>query len=296
MANDQNGEAQRRLLAVLIDADNIPAKYANDIFDEIAGLGEAAVRRVYGDFSNDYMNGWNKAFASLALVAHQQHANTKGKNSSDIALVIDAMDLMHSGRFDGFVLVSSDSDFTRLASRIREQGLIVFGIGRRNTPSSFRSACNQFIYIENIVATTVDNGSEQQVSPKQAEPKQQVPKQTTQKSPTPNPEPTAPSQALISEQVIESRVIYPPSKAVPIIRKAMAGSDIVEWITLAALGSKIRAVRSDFDPRDYGHTKLVDVVRNSGHFDIEMQGNTARVRIKPAQAPKKKPAAGAAKG
>ena len=138
-------------LAVLIDADNTSAKWADDIFEEIATLGEASVRRIYGDFSGPQLRGWEKKLARLALIPHQQFAYTKGKNSSDIALVIEAMDLMHTGRFDGFVVVSSDSDFARLASRLREQGLQVFGIGRRNTPEAFRKACKRFIFIENLL-------------------------------------------------------------------------------------------------------------------------------------------------
>ncbi len=140
------------LLAVLIDADNVSPKHAAAIFKEIASLGEASVRRIYGDFSNPHLKGWSEILAAFAIVPHQQFANTVGKNSSDIALVIDAMDLLHSGRFDGFVLVSSDSDFTRLASRIREQGLDVYGIGQRKTPDAFRNACKRFIFIENIMA------------------------------------------------------------------------------------------------------------------------------------------------
>ncbi|MFD0858803.1 NYN domain-containing protein [Roseovarius aquimarinus] len=138
------------LLAVLIDADNTSPRWTKAIFDEIAGIGEASVRRCYGDFSSQQMSGWNKVQAEFGLVPHHQPANTVGKNASDIALVIDAMDLMHSGRFDGFVLVSSDSDFTRLASRIREQGLDVFGIGAKKTPEAFRKACKRFIYLENL--------------------------------------------------------------------------------------------------------------------------------------------------
>jgi uncharacterized LabA/DUF88 family protein len=141
---------QTPLLAVLIDADNTSPKYTKAIFEEIAGIGEASVRRCYGDFSSNQMSGWSKVQAEFGMVPHHQPANTVGKNASDIALVIDAMDLMHSGRFDGFVLVSSDSDFTRLASRIREQGLDVFGIGQRKTPEAFRKACKRFIFLENI--------------------------------------------------------------------------------------------------------------------------------------------------
>jgi hypothetical protein len=141
------------LLAVLIDADNSSPKWADAIFEEIAALGEASVRRIYGDFSRQQLSGWQDKLPSLALVPHHQPANTVGKNSSDIALVIDAMDLLHSGRFDGFVLVSSDSDFTRLASRIREQGLDVYGIGQQKTPDAFRKACKRFIFVENILKT-----------------------------------------------------------------------------------------------------------------------------------------------
>lgn len=139
-----------QLLAVLIDADNTSPKWTKAIFDEIATLGEASVRRCYGDFSSQQMSGWNRVQAEFGLVPHHQPANTVGKNASDIALVIDAMDLLHSGRFDGFVLVSSDSDFTRLASRIREQGLNVYGIGAKKTPEAFRKACRRFIFLENI--------------------------------------------------------------------------------------------------------------------------------------------------
>ena len=139
------------LLAVLIDADNSSPRWAEAVFEEIASLGEASVRRIYGDFSRNQMSGWQDMLPRLALVPHHQPANTVGKNSSDIALVIDAMDLLHSGRFDGFVLVSSDSDFTRLASRIREQGLDVYGIGQQKTPEAFRKACKRFIFVENIL-------------------------------------------------------------------------------------------------------------------------------------------------
>lgn len=146
------------ILAVLIDADNSSPKWAEAIFEEIASLGEASVRRIYGDFSRQAMSGWQEKLPNLALVPHHQPANTVGKNSSDIALVIDAMDLLHSGRFDGFVLISSDSDFTRLASRIREQGLDVYGIGQKKTPEAFRKACKRFIFVENLIGEPETRG------------------------------------------------------------------------------------------------------------------------------------------
>ena len=141
---------ESKKLAVLIDADNTSPKIADGLFEEVAKIGEASLRRIYGDFSKGQHAGWEKILARHAILAQQQFAYTTGKNSSDIALVIDAMDLLHSGRFDGFCLVSSDSDFTRLAARIREQGVEVYGIGQAKTPESFRQACSRFIFTENF--------------------------------------------------------------------------------------------------------------------------------------------------
>lgn len=147
MAND----TKLPRLAVLIDADNTSARIADGLFEEVARIGEASVRRIYGDFSSTRMKGWTEILARHAIIPQQQFAYTTGKNASDITLVIDAMDLMHSGRFDGFCLVSSDSDFTRLAARIREQGIDVYGFGEEKTPESFRQACRRFVYTENLI-------------------------------------------------------------------------------------------------------------------------------------------------
>ena len=141
-------------LAVLIDADNTSPKVADGLFEEVAKMGEASLRRIYGDFSKGQQAGWEKVLARHAILPTQQFAYTTGKNSTDITLVIDAMDLLHSGRFDGFCLVSSDSDFTRLAARIREQGIDVYGIGQQKTPEAFRQACTRFIFTENFVRET----------------------------------------------------------------------------------------------------------------------------------------------
>src|SRR4029077_21094292 len=138
-------------LAVLIDADNASARIAPGLFEEIAKIGEASVRRIYGDFSTSRLKAWADVLAMHAIMTHQNFANTSGKNASDIALVIDAMDLLHSGRFAGSGLVSSDSDFTRLATRIREQGVDVYGFGEEKTPESFRQACRRFTYTENLL-------------------------------------------------------------------------------------------------------------------------------------------------
>ena len=138
-------------LAVLIDADNASARIVAGLFEEIARIGEASVRRIYGDFSGTRSKAWADVLQTHGIQPQQTFAYTTGKNASDIALVIDAMDLLHSGRFDGFCLVSSDSDFTRLAARIREEGVDVYGFGEQKTPASFRQACRRFIYTENLL-------------------------------------------------------------------------------------------------------------------------------------------------
>src|SRR3954465_192270 len=144
---------QQRLprLAVLIDGDNTSPQIVGGLFEEVAKFGEASVRRIYGDFTGPELKRWSNILQKHAIDPYQQFAYTKGKNASDIALVIDAMDLLHSGRFDGFCLVSSDSDFTRLASRLREQGADVYGFGKQGTPESFRQACHRFICIEKLL-------------------------------------------------------------------------------------------------------------------------------------------------
>jgi hypothetical protein len=146
-------EDRSRRLAVLIDADNASAKIVDGLFEEIAKLGEASVRNIYGDFSNPRSKGWADVLSKYAIMPRQQFAYTTGKNASDITLVIEAMDLLHTGRFDGFCLVSSDSDFTRLAARIREEGVDVYGFGEQKTPESFRQACRRFFYTENLLPT-----------------------------------------------------------------------------------------------------------------------------------------------
>ncbi|MEO0390753.1 MAG: NYN domain-containing protein [Pseudomonadota bacterium] len=151
-------DRDRPLLAVLIDADNVPAKHADAILREVTAMGEPALRRVYGDWSSGRLKNWSDKVTALGLVAHQESANTVGKNASDIGLVIDAMDILHTRRFDGFVLVSSDSDFTALANRLREDGLMVIGIGEKKTPEALRNVCNRFVFIENIGGGAASGG------------------------------------------------------------------------------------------------------------------------------------------
>lgn len=243
-------------LCVLIDADNVPAHYAEAIFEEIAALGEASVRRIYGDWSAVRLNAWARKVAALGLVADQQFSNTRGKNASDIGLVIAAMDFLHSRLFDGFVLVSSDSDFTRLAARIREQGLDVFGIGEQKTPEAFRMACKRFIYVENLMA--------------QPEPEAVGALAGTQASP-----PAAPREAPKPAAGKES-----PNKAIPLVVAAMRaiGGD-EDWYSLGLVGQFIIQANPDFDTRTYGSPKLSDLLRKIARFEVKTgTGNHLMVR------------------
>ncbi|MBN2907667.1 MAG: NYN domain-containing protein [Rhodobacteraceae bacterium] len=229
------------LLAVLIDADNIPARYAEPILKEITSYGEPALRRVYGDWSSDRLKPWADKVLSLGLLAHQETANTKGKNASDIGLVIDAMDILHSGRFDGFVLVSSDSDFTRLASRIREHGLDVIGIGEAKAPVSLRNVCNRFVLIENIMDEPV---------------------------PAQKGKPTAEPAGKLS-----------PQEATDLIIRAMDKiNQEDDWYTLGQIGQFLTADNPDFDTRTYGKRKLSDLVRDLKRFETKKVGNQLHIR------------------
>ncbi len=232
-------------LAVLIDADNSSARYAQAIFEEIVKLGEANVRRIYGDFSDRRLAGWDGEIQSLAILQHQQRSNTTGKNAADIALVIDAMDLMHKGKLDGFCIVSSDSDFTRLAQRLREDGLVVYGFGERKTPEAFRNACSRFIYLENILETEPEKGK---------------------------------AAAGSRREKKES-----PKKAVNVIAKAMEDSDDDGWAHLGTVGSRILGAAPDFDPRTYGCPNLSTLVMKSGGFDVRKEsGSAIHIRRKAA--------------
>ena len=239
-------EARSPRLAVLIDADNASPRIADGLFEEVAKIGEASVRRIYGDFSGPRLKAWADILSKHAIIPYQQFAYTTGKNASDISLVIDAMDLLHSGRFDGFCLVSSDSDFTRLASRIREQGVDVFGFGEQKTPESFRQACRRFIYTENLL-----------------------------------PGAAAPDYDTAST----AKPLQSPNAAVPILKKVISQMESEDgWVNLGAVGRRLSNLASDFDPRTYGFGKLSDLVRNTNAFEVDQQeGRGLRIRVKAAQ-------------
>ena len=235
-------DRDRPLYAVLNDADNIPAKFAEDILKEVTSLGEPALRRVYGDWSDDKLKPWTTKAKELGLVAHQESANTTRKNASDIGLVIDAMDILHTGRFDGFVLVSSDSDFTALANRVREQGVDVIGIGEAKTPESLRNVCNRFILIENIVAPK-SVGQDAETAPEKRNPSEAVPR---------------------------------------IRKAMASIENDGEWYALSRIGAAVRALYPDWDYRTYGKTGLGDLLAGlKKEFETRNNEGTAEVRFTP---------------
>lgn len=235
-------QTTRPLLAVFIDADNVSSKLADAILREISGIGEPALRRVYGDWSNPQLAGWLAKARDLGMVAHQQSANTTGKNASDIGLVIDAMDILHSGKFDGFVLVSSDSDFTQLANRVREDGRLVIGIGEQKTPAALRIACNRFIFIENL---ETDDSDDKASKPTRVRAK------------------ASEAAALIRAAMAK-----------------IDQED--EWYNLGPIGSQLAAANPDFDARTYGSPKLSELVKRLNGFETRRLGTHLQVRVAPS--------------
>jgi len=231
-------------LAVLIDADNAQPSITEGLLAEVAKYGTAHVKRAYGDWTGPNLRGWKDQLLAQSIHPIQQFAYTKGKNATDAAMVIDAMDLLYSGRFDGFCIVSSDSDFTRLAQRIRESGLTVYGFGEHKTPKPFVAACDKFIYVENLHFAEDDADSDAAASAagaKQARP--------------------APAKAA---------QLKGDAALIGLLRKAVdAASDDDGWAPLASVGNIITNQRPDFDSRSYGYGKLSDLITATTLFEIE---------------------------
>ena len=234
-------------LAVLIDADNAQAAFIDDLLAEVAKYGVATVKRIYGDWTSPQLGRWKDVLHLHAINPVQQFAYTKGKNATDSAMIIDAMDLLYTGRFDGFCLVTSDSDFTRLASRLRESGVTVYGFGERKTPESFRSACDKFVYVDVLRSTDhEDSGAEQ-----------------TSKRPS-------------------AKELRADGRLMSLMRTAIeTASDDEGWAPLGAVGSHIVKQAPDFDPRNWRYPKLVELVTAIEAFEVERSGQSVRVREKP---------------
>lgn len=232
-------EAPMPRLAVLIDADNAQAAIIENLLLEIASLGEATVKRIYGDFTSPTSASWKKVLQKFAIKPVHQYAYTKGKNATDSTMIIDAMDLLYTGTFDGFCLVSSDSDFTGLAMRLRESGLKVYGFGEEKTPEAFRSACHKFTFTEFLRPVA-------QLTPLFAQ------HQADESAP---PTVNSASDKIPKDFLITSL-------------ESLLKED--GWSRLSDFGSYLNQVKSDFDPRSFGYKKLSDLAReNRDLFDIE---------------------------
>jgi len=226
-------------LAVLIDADNIPYSNIKGMLDEIAKFGIPSIKRIYGDWTKNTVAGWKPALLEHAITPVQQYSYTTGKNATDSAMIIDAMDILHNQKVDGFCIVSSDSDFTRLAIRLRESGMLVIGIGEKKTPNPFIVACDKFIYIEIIGASE---------SPKKLE------KTTTAHV----------AASKIKLDSIDGNIIKLLKSSVEDI------ADDDGWAALASVGALINKKKPDFDPRNYGFSKLTPLIKSlKKHFDVD---------------------------
>ncbi|WP_329431109.1 NYN domain-containing protein (plasmid) [Streptosporangium sp. NBC_01495] len=241
MANDTSIGPSAKL-AVLVDADNVSASVADSLMAEVAKYGTAHVKRAYGDWTGTGLRGWKEHLLAQSIQPMQQFAYTTGKNATDAALVIDAMDLLYSDRLDGFCLVSSDSDFTRLAQRLRESGLTVYGFGERKTPKPFVAACDKFIYLENLTGPA-DTAA--------------------------GPAAPTPAAGLKGDTAL-----------VNLLRNAVeADSDDDGWARLANVGNSITKQRPDFDSRTYGYGKLSELMAATTLFDVDRRSSTGKATM-----------------
>ena len=238
----KNDSDQNLSLAVLIDADNAHPSIIEGLLGEVAKIGVASVKRIYGDWTTPNLQSWKANLLEFSIQPIQQFRYTTGKNATDSAMIIDAMDLLYTEHFSGFCLVSSDSDFTRLAARIRESGRQVFGFGERKTPRAFVSACDRFIYTD-VLATPEDEVHDQGLKPSPA------------------------------------KVLRCDTHLLNLIRSAIdAASDETGWAQLSPVGGYINKTANDFDARNYGFQKLSELITAIGLFEIKRKENRVFVR------------------
>lgn len=237
-------------LAVLIDAENVPHNCIKSVMKELTIYGTPTIKRIYGDWTNPAISGWKQDLLENAITPVQQYSYTIGKNSSDSAMIIDAMDILYTEKTDGFVIVSSDSDFTRLAIRLREAGQWVIGIGERKTPKPFIVACDKFIYIEVI---------------REKDPENQEPKHT---------------ERAKAKQTKTNGTRQLPEDIVQLIADSVADlSDDDEWVFMGELGNMLMKKRPDFDSRNYGFKSLSALIKSVPRFQVDFR-QTADPAIK----------------
>ena len=249
--------------AVLIDADNVSVRYIKLILDEISKDGVATYKRMYGDWTNPALVSWKSALLDNSVLPIQQYSYTSGKNSTDSAMIIDAMDILYSGQVEGFCLVSSDSDFTRLAARLRESGMTVIGMGESKTPNSFIAACNKFKYLD-ILSAADEEEPEEPVKPEQA--KRPQPKKAARKTPAKPAKPELPKEEDPEEPKTSLRTIRRALRS--IVRE---NSDEEDWIFIGKVGNILGKRYPDFDVRNFGFSKLTPFLDSLDMFEIKSQ-------------------------
>jgi uncharacterized LabA/DUF88 family protein/Fe-S-cluster formation regulator IscX/YfhJ len=233
-------------LAVLIDADNVPYSNVKGMMEEIAKYGTPTFKRIYADWTKPTVSGWKNVLLENAITPIQQYSYTSGKNSSDSALIIDAMDILYSGKVDGFCIISSDSDFTRLATRLREAGMKVFGIGQKKTPNPFIVACDKFIYIE-VIANADAAESE-----------------------TPEKEPSIKPEIKKSVDKINKKIIHLIASSIEDL------ADENGWAFLGDIGNLLLKKQPNFDPRNFGFQKLTSLINSLSGFEIDKRETEKR--------------------
>ena len=264
-------DSQERRMAVLIDADNAPRKSLKNIMEEVAVYGNPTIKRIYGDWTTPNMNSWKQSLLENAITPIQQYGYTTGKNATDSAMIIDAMDILYAGQVEAFCLVSSDSDFTRLAVRLREAGKTVIGLGERKTPGAFIKACDRFIYIE-----ILNENKRRQQKPAAAPKTAKAVKAE---------KPAAPAAAALETAIgpeVKGRTDAAPVKDIP--------NDIIEfiadviddvgdedgWAYLGEVGSLIQKKKPDFDPRNFGYKRLTLMIEACDCFAVEARDNVQK--------------------
>mgnify|MGYP001625239665 FL=1 len=261
--------------AVLIDADNVSVKYIKIILDEISKDGIATYKRIYGDWTNPSLISWKSTLLDNSIIPIQQYSYTTGKNSTDSAMIIDAMDILYSGRVEGFCLVSSDSDFTRLAARLRESGMTVIGMGESKTPNSFIAACNKFKYLD-ILSAADEEELEEAAAPKAepvkkaAQPKKAAPKAAKK----PKEEPKAEKEKPAETKKQQEKAIEEPRTSLRTIRRSLRtivreNSDEDNWIMVSQVGNLLDKRYPDFDVRNFGFSKLTPFLESLDLFEIK---------------------------